>query len=113
MTRPGRHDMCLERPSDQGQIADQIQRFMTHGFVVIPQRLSSENPVCARGKIILQSEFLRQVLHLPFAELAVDDHHRVVEVAPLDEALVVKLFDFMQKTKGAGGSEFLDKFIRQ
>src|SRR5439155_6750362 len=63
------------------EIADDVEHFMPHEFLLIPQRLIGEHGIVA-------------------------DHHGIFEAAAPDESVRDEIFNLFVETKGAGVGEF-------
>jgi len=111
MTWFDRSHFTLDGTTDQRQVANDIQQFVTRGFVVKIQLHIVEDTAFFHCDFRLFEES-RDMVKLLCGDIAVDKHDSVGQVTAFDEVTADECLQFMQENEGSTRSYFTLEIIQ-
>ncbi|MBA7595803.1 hypothetical protein ES703_02768 [subsurface metagenome] len=106
------HNMTLDRHAEQGQVADEIEDFVSHCLILKAEFLSLQDTVIARCYFTFDIENLLQMFDFTRRNRPVHENQRILQTAPLGQILILQLFYLTEQAEGPGrGYAFYEIFF--
>jgi hypothetical protein len=110
MTRTSCEDLCFQRSSGKGKIAHDVQQFVTCRFIIVPEFNIIENTFFLDFNFRLV-QHLGDVLQFMRFNNPIHNHNGIIQITPFDQVVLIKHFQFMQKTECAARGKLLFELV--